>query len=298
LAGTHPFVVAATPLLIPLQLLNRPSRPGRGYPALSVKPAIERCKGGGVLRDSNSPPLVPVAPTRLGAPSPPLDPGTDLWGPCQWWDPIPGPATTPAICVVAWHALTVPGDPEEAPQGALTMATSCSPAGSDPGRCTLFVQRHVHEHAALAWLLECTASRSELRPHDRVQGRRILGRGCEEAALLLGFFAYPVLHGRDILPRTTRTSSRSAPRPGTSTVGLTREVCSPALEHPDTGRPSPSRRLSYSPRGGRRSPNHGPEDPSTRWSKSSGSRRRGPASLLLVRPRSHRAKGKSARGHL
>ena len=31
-------------------------------------------------------------------------------------------------------------------------------AGLDPDRCTLFVQSHVHEHAELAWLLECTAT--------------------------------------------------------------------------------------------------------------------------------------------
>ena len=35
--------------------------------------------------------------------------------------------------------------------------------GLDPDVCTLFVQSHVHEHAELSWLLECTVSFGELR---------------------------------------------------------------------------------------------------------------------------------------
>ena len=43
-------------------------------------------------------------------------------------------------------------------------------SGLDPEVCTVFIQSHVHEHTQLAWLLECTATVGELRPHDPVQG--------------------------------------------------------------------------------------------------------------------------------
>ena len=99
-------------------------------------------------------------------------------------------------CVVDLHALTVPGDPEELSKATLTMATFLLACGLDPRRCTLFVQSHVHEHAELAWLLECTASMGELARMTQFKDKT--GKGGEEAARL-GFFAYPVLMAADIL---------------------------------------------------------------------------------------------------
>ena len=43
--------------------------------------------------------------------------------------------------------------------------------GLDPDVCTLFVQSHVHEHAELAWLMECTAVVRRAEAHDPVQGQ-------------------------------------------------------------------------------------------------------------------------------
>ena len=99
-------------------------------------------------------------------------------------------------CVVDLHALTVPGDPAELSQATLTMATLLMAAGLDPERCTLFVQSHVHEHAELAWLLECTASMGELSRMTQFKDKT--GKGGEESARL-GLFAYPVLMAADIL---------------------------------------------------------------------------------------------------
>ncbi len=50
-------------------------------------------------------------------------------------------------------------------------ARSCWPSVSIPSVCTLFVQSHVHEHAELAWLLDCTASLRRAQPDDPVQGQ-------------------------------------------------------------------------------------------------------------------------------
>ncbi len=99
-------------------------------------------------------------------------------------------------CVVDLHALTVPGDPAVLSRATLDMATLLMAAGLDPDRCTLFVQSHVHEHAELAWLLECTASMGEMSRMTQFKDKS--GRGGEESARL-ALFAYPVLMAADIL---------------------------------------------------------------------------------------------------
>ncbi|HTV12609.1 MAG TPA: tryptophan--tRNA ligase [Acidimicrobiales bacterium] len=99
-------------------------------------------------------------------------------------------------CVVDLHALTIPGDPEELRKDTLTMAMVLLACGLDPARCTLFVQSHVHEHAELTWLLECTASMGELQRMTQFKDKA--ARGGEEAARV-ALFAYPVLQAADIL---------------------------------------------------------------------------------------------------
>ncbi|HMK97213.1 MAG TPA: tryptophan--tRNA ligase [Acidimicrobiales bacterium] len=99
-------------------------------------------------------------------------------------------------CVVDLHALTMPGGPEELSRATLTMAMLLYACGLDPSRCTVFVQSHVHEHAELSWLLECTASMGEL--HRMTQFKDKAARGGEEAARV-GLFTYPVLQAADIL---------------------------------------------------------------------------------------------------
>jgi tryptophanyl-tRNA synthetase len=99
-------------------------------------------------------------------------------------------------CVVDLHALTVPGDPEELSKATVTVATLLLAAGLDPSRCILFVQSHVHQHAELAWLLECTASMGEL--NRMTQWKDKAAKGGEESARV-GLFAYPALMAADIL---------------------------------------------------------------------------------------------------
>jgi tryptophanyl-tRNA synthetase len=99
-------------------------------------------------------------------------------------------------CVVDLHALTIPGDPAELTQATVTMATLLLAAGLDPARCTLFAQSHVHQHAELAWLLECTASMGELSRMTQFKDKAAKG-GVEAARV--GLFAYPVLMAADIL---------------------------------------------------------------------------------------------------
>lgn len=56
------------------------------------------------------------------------------------------------FCVVDYHALTGPGEPEQMPKRVFEAVVASMACGLDPERCTIFVQSHVPEHAELCWL--------------------------------------------------------------------------------------------------------------------------------------------------
>jgi tryptophanyl-tRNA synthetase len=97
-------------------------------------------------------------------------------------------------CVVDLHALTVPHDPAELRSLSLELATVLLAVGLDPEVCTLFLQGHVHEHAELAWLMECTASYGELRRMTQFKEK---SEG--QDAVSGGLLTYPALMAADIL---------------------------------------------------------------------------------------------------
>ncbi|MDP9019294.1 MAG: tryptophan--tRNA ligase [Actinomycetota bacterium] len=97
-------------------------------------------------------------------------------------------------CVVDLHALTVPHDPGQLRALTLELATVLLAVGLDPDRCTLFVQSHVHEHAELAWLMECTASVGELRRMTQFKEK-----AGDQEFVSAGLFTYPTLMAADIL---------------------------------------------------------------------------------------------------
>ena len=99
-------------------------------------------------------------------------------------------------CVVDLHALTVQQDPAEVRDTTLRLAQALLAVGLDPAVCTLFVQSHVHEHAELAWLMECTASYGELSRMTQFKDKSgKAGQGFVSA----GLFTYPALMAADIL---------------------------------------------------------------------------------------------------
>jgi tryptophanyl-tRNA synthetase len=97
-------------------------------------------------------------------------------------------------CVVDLHALTVPQDPAELRERTLSLAQVLLAVGIDPDVATLFIQSHVHEHAELAWILECTASFGELRRMTQFKDK---SEGAEFVSG--GLFSYPALMAADIL---------------------------------------------------------------------------------------------------
>ncbi len=97
-------------------------------------------------------------------------------------------------CVVDLHALTVPHDPAVLRSLTLELATVLLAVGIEPERSTLFVQSHVHEHAELAWLMECTASVGELRRMTQFKEKSDTQEFVSGA-----LFTYPALMAADIL---------------------------------------------------------------------------------------------------
>lgn len=97
-------------------------------------------------------------------------------------------------CIVDLHALTVPKAPGEVGERSLELAQVLLACGLDPAVCTLFVQSHVHQHAELAWLLQCVTSMGELRRmtqfKDKSEGKDFISAG---------LFTYPALQAADIL---------------------------------------------------------------------------------------------------
>jgi tryptophanyl-tRNA synthetase len=98
------------------------------------------------------------------------------------------------FCIVDLHALTLPKDPAALPGKTLETAMVYLAAGIDPEVATLFVQSHVHEHAELAWLMECNVGFGELS--RMVAFKEKSGRGEFVSASL---FTYPALQAADIL---------------------------------------------------------------------------------------------------
>jgi tryptophanyl-tRNA synthetase len=98
-------------------------------------------------------------------------------------------------CIVDYHAMTSPYEPQELPQLVLDAALVNIACGLDPERCTLFVQSHVPEHAELAWILNCVTPLGDLERMTQFKQKSNQHRDNINAGLL----DYPVLQAADIL---------------------------------------------------------------------------------------------------
>ena len=92
------------------------------------------------------------------------------------------------------HSLTTEQDPELLRLRTLGLVNTLFAIGIDPARNTTFVQSHVHEHAELTWLIECTARFGELRRMTQFKDK-----GGESEGVRAGLFTYPCLMAADIL---------------------------------------------------------------------------------------------------
>jgi tryptophanyl-tRNA synthetase len=98
-------------------------------------------------------------------------------------------------CVVDLHAITVPQDPNELRENVRQLAATLLACGLDPQRSALFVQSHVHEHAELAWLLNCVTPMGWLNRMTQFKTKA----GDDRETVSAGLYDYPVLMAADIL---------------------------------------------------------------------------------------------------
>jgi tryptophanyl-tRNA synthetase len=103
------------------------------------------------------------------------------------------------FCVVDLHSLTVDYEPAELRRRTVETAAGFLASGLDPELVTLFVQSHVHEHAELAWLVDCTVSFGELSRMTQFKDKAEKAGGSAGAAVRAGLFNYPALMAADIL---------------------------------------------------------------------------------------------------
>jgi tryptophanyl-tRNA synthetase len=98
------------------------------------------------------------------------------------------------ICVVDYHAITQPYEPEALRRRTLGMAQSLLAAGIDPEKSTLFIQSHVREHTELAWVFNAITPLGELERQTQYKDK-----SSRLESVVAGILNYPVLQAADIL---------------------------------------------------------------------------------------------------
>ena len=98
------------------------------------------------------------------------------------------------ICVVDYHAITVPYDPVDLTARRREMAISLLAAGIDPERTVLFAQSAVPEHTELAWIFNSVTPLGELERQTQFKEK-----AQRQESVAVGLLTYPVLQAADIL---------------------------------------------------------------------------------------------------
>ena len=98
-------------------------------------------------------------------------------------------------CVVDEHAITVRQIPAELRRRTYETLALYMACGLDPEKNTLYVQSMVHEHAELAWILNCFTGFGELSRMTQFKDKS--ARHADN--INAGLFAYPTLMAADIL---------------------------------------------------------------------------------------------------
>lgn len=98
------------------------------------------------------------------------------------------------ICIVDYHALTIPYEPAEMPGRVYDLALTFLACGIDPTRATLFVQSQVPAHTELCWLLDTVTPMGDLGRMTQFKEKS----DQHKQNVNVGLFGYPVLQAADI----------------------------------------------------------------------------------------------------
>ncbi len=97
-------------------------------------------------------------------------------------------------CVVDYHAITIPYEPNDLRRRTHEMAVSLLAAGIDPNVATVFVQSKVPEHTELAWVFNAVTPLGELERQTQFKEK-----AARQESVNAGILNYPVLQAADIL---------------------------------------------------------------------------------------------------
>ena len=92
------------------------------------------------------------------------------------------------------HSLTVATKPEDLRKNTYLQYATFLACGLDPDKSILYCQSHVHEHAELAWIMNCMTYFGEASRMTQFKDHKAKGEN-----VTVGLFAYPMLMAADIL---------------------------------------------------------------------------------------------------
>ncbi len=92
------------------------------------------------------------------------------------------------------HSITVDQDPTELRKNIKSVIMQYLACGLEPEKNTIFIQSHVHEHAELGWILNCSTYMGELSRMTQFKDK-----SKKQENVKVGLFDYPVLMAADIL---------------------------------------------------------------------------------------------------
>ena len=98
------------------------------------------------------------------------------------------------FCVVDYHAITVPYEPDALRRRRREMPASLLAAGLDPDVCALFLQSAVPEHTELAWIFNSVTPLGELERQTQFKDK-----AQRQESVSAGLLNYPILQAADIL---------------------------------------------------------------------------------------------------
>ena len=102
--------------------------------------------------------------------------------------------------IVDLHAMSMSYEPHALREPTEDMVLDLMACGLDPGKCILFVQSLVPEHAELYWILQCVCSYGDLTRQSQFKDKsRQVASETKDDFVSAGLFSYPVLQAADIL---------------------------------------------------------------------------------------------------
>jgi len=98
------------------------------------------------------------------------------------------------FCIADLHSLTIDVDRQELKDNIYNQIATFLAFGIDPQKSIIYCQSQVHEHAELAWIMNCTSYFGEASRMTQFKDAKAKNKN-----ISVGLFTYPMLMASDIL---------------------------------------------------------------------------------------------------